>query len=430
VVLDEADEMLDMGFAEDLEAILARAPSERQTALFSATLPARILGIAQQSLRDPVRVTIARERAEPGETPRVRQVAYVVPRSRKDAALARILDMEAPTSAILFCRTRLEVDELTEAMNARGYRAEALHGGFAQEQRDRVMKRFRSGKSDLLVATDVAARGLDVEHVSHVVNYDVPLDPDDYVHRIGRTGRAGREGVAITLVTPREKRVLENIRRATRQYIPIESVPSASDLETRRLERTREAVLEALESGDLEGYRAVALDLAASHDPVDVAAAALKLARSAGRGEDEEPEEDFEWRPPARQERRDDRESHQRGRPPFERGHGGHGGHGGPGGHGGHERPSRKGPPSLRAQGVDSVRLFVGAGRAASLRPGDLVGAITNEAGVPGSAIGQIHISERHSLVEVRAEVADAVLRALRSTTLRGRKVNVRPDKY
>jgi ATP-dependent RNA helicase DeaD len=190
VVLDEADEMLDMGFAEDLEAILAEAPEERQTVLFSATLPARIGAIADRHLRNPARVEIAADRAAPGDVPRVRQSAYVVPRASKPAALGRVLDVEAPTAAIVFCRTREEVDTLTETLNGRGYRAEALHGGMTQEQRDRVMARLRSGTADLLVATDVAARGLDVEHLTHVVNYDVPSAPEAYVHRIGRVGRA------------------------------------------------------------------------------------------------------------------------------------------------------------------------------------------------------------------------------------------------
>ncbi|MEO7085687.1 MAG: DEAD/DEAH box helicase, partial [Gemmatimonadaceae bacterium] len=196
VVLDEADEMLDMGFADDLEAILGAVPESRQTALFSATMPGPIRAIANRHLRTPKLVTIAREQTAPGETPRLREVAFVVQRRHKVAALARVLDMEAPTSVIVFCRTRTEVDELTETLGGRGYRAEALHGGLSQEQRDRVMRRFRDGASEVLVATYVAARGLDIEHVSHVVNFDVPSSPDAYVHRVGRTGRAGREGVA------------------------------------------------------------------------------------------------------------------------------------------------------------------------------------------------------------------------------------------
>src|SRR5207248_7109303 len=216
VILDEADEMLDMGFADDLEEILEALPAERQTALFSATIPPRIAEIAERYLKKPVRLRIAREAVAPGSAPRVRQVAYVVPRQYKVQALGRVLDMESPTSAIVFCRTRTEVDELSETLIGRGYRAEALHGGLSQEQRDRVMQRFRDGTTELLIATDVAARGLDIEHVSHVVNFDVPSAPDGYVHRIGRTGRAGREGVAITLAEPREHRMLRNIEQLTK----------------------------------------------------------------------------------------------------------------------------------------------------------------------------------------------------------------------
>ena len=177
LVLDEADEMLDMGFAEDLDAILEATPKTRQTALFSATMPARILSIAQRHLNNPARVTIAREKTAAGKLPRVRQIAYIVPRAHKPAALDRVLDMENPTSAIVFCRTRLEVETLVETLNAHGRRAQALHGGMEQRQRDRVMQMFRGGKADLLVATDVAARGLDIEHLSHVFNYDVPGRP-------------------------------------------------------------------------------------------------------------------------------------------------------------------------------------------------------------------------------------------------------------
>ncbi|MDQ3951209.1 MAG: DEAD/DEAH box helicase, partial [Gemmatimonadota bacterium] len=239
VVLDEADEMLDMGFAEDLDAILEAVPAERQTALFSATIPARISSIAKRHLRDPVHVKVADEPLAIGDVPRVRQSAYVVQRQHKVAALGRVLDMESPTAALVFCRTRTEVDELTETLNGRGYRAEALHGGFEQEQRDRVMRRFREGTADLLIATDVAARGLDIEHISHVVNFDVPSSPDAYVHRIGRTGRAGREGAAITFAEPREHRLLRNIERMTGQKIQLETVPTVVDLRARRLELTR-----------------------------------------------------------------------------------------------------------------------------------------------------------------------------------------------
>jgi ATP-dependent RNA helicase DeaD len=194
LVLDEADEMLDMGFVEDLEAILEATSKTKQAALFSATMPTRILSIAKRHLKSPVRVTIAGEKTAAGKMPRVRQVAYVVRREQKAAALDRILDMENATSAIVFCRTRIEVDSITETLNAHGYRAEGLHGGMQQRQRDGVMGRLRSAKTDLLIATDVAARGLDVTHLSHVINYDLPAEAESYVHRIGRTGRAAVKG--------------------------------------------------------------------------------------------------------------------------------------------------------------------------------------------------------------------------------------------
>jgi ATP-dependent RNA helicase DeaD len=412
VVLDEADEMLDMGFAEDLEAILSKTPKTRQTALFSATLPPRILAIANKHLRDPVRIAIARERGKAGEMPRVRQVAYVVPRSEKHAALGRVLDMETPTSAIIFCRTRLEVDELTEAMNAHGYRADALHGGFAQDQRDRVMKRFRANETDLLIATDVAARGLDIEHISHVVNYDVPTEPDAYVHRIGRTGRAGREGVAITFIEPREHRLLRSIQQATHQKITVATIPSVADLRQRRLELTRAALREAVLAGDLDAYRGVVEQLASELDPMDVAAAAVKLAHEVNHSEvgAQSVERDAPRIADPRQER-----------PvfaPSERG--ADRGKGRDPGRGGRRRGSE---PEW-----DTVRLFVGMGRIDGLRPGDLVGAIANETGLSGGAIGAIEIADRFALVEVPADAAEDIIRALRGTTMRGRRVTVRRD--
>jgi len=416
VVLDEADEMLDMGFTDDIEAILRAVPGPHQTALFSATLPARILAIAQQHLTDPVRVTIARETHRAGETPRVRQVAYVVPPVHKHTALGRVLDMEQPTSAIVFCRTRVEVDELCEAMNARGYRAEALHGGFAQEQRDRVMKRFRSESTDLLVATDVAARGLDIEHVSHVVNYSVPSDPDDYVHRIGRTGRAGREGVAITILSPRERRLLKNIEHSTGLRIEIQPIPTVADLRNRRLELTRASLREAVLEGGLEPFRGIVEELSGEFDPFDVAAAAVKLAHEAAHAASgaQAEEKDIEIVPPPRRER-DERGARPSWGRPFQRGP--------------QERgPQGRGPRREHGMGFETARIFVGAGRFDSLRPGDLVGAIANEAGLDGSAIGSIRITDRFSLVEVPADAVEHVIRSLRGTTIRGKRVTVRRD--
>ena len=231
VVLDEADEMLDMGFAEDIDAILEQAPAERQTVMFSATMPKRILRIAAAHLRDPERIEIAREVLPEGERPAIQQTVYIVARPHKVAALGRILDIESPTAALVFCRTRDEVDQLTETLNGRGYRAEGLHGGMDQRQRDRVMNRLRKGDAELLVATDVAARGLDVEQLTHVINFDVPAAPESYVHRIGRVGRGGREGSAITIAEPREQRLLRSIERTMKQKIDVGRIPTSAELQ-------------------------------------------------------------------------------------------------------------------------------------------------------------------------------------------------------
>jgi ATP-dependent RNA helicase DeaD len=414
VVLDEADEMLDMGFADELEAILDATPADRQTALFSATMARRILEIAKKHQRDPVRVTIAREATPAGEAPKVREVAYVVQRRLKAAALARVLDMEVPTSVIVFCRTRLEVDELTETLGARGYAAEALHGGLSQEQRDRVLRRFRDGVSEILVATDVAARGLDIDHVSHVVNFDVPSSPDAYVHRIGRTGRAGREGVAITLAESREFRLLRNLEFHTKRKITMENVPSVRDLRAKRLETTRTSVIEALETNasGLDEFRATAQALAEDRDPIEVLAAALKVADAArdGAGKDDEEIPPMEVTPPDRPSR-----PMPMGGRPFE------------------ARPfDAAGPPRQakpRAALVGVTRIFIGLGRRAGIRPADLVGAIANEAHLNSKDIGHIDIADQFSLVDVPDDAAQNVIQALRSATIRGRKVIVRRDR-
>jgi ATP-dependent RNA helicase DeaD len=406
LILDEADEMLDMGFAEDLDAILDATPSGRQTALFSATMPARILSIAERHLRNPTRLAIARESPVAGKLPRVRQVAYVVARAHKPASLERVLETENPDSALVFCRTRLEVDTLVEMLNAHGHQAEALHGGMEQRARDRVMSRFRDGKADLLVATDVAARGLDIERLSHVINYDVPASADTYVHRIGRTGRAGRGGTAITLAEPREHRLLRAMEAATKQKIEVAPIPTVADLRARRLEITRAALRERLIAGNLDHTRVVVEALANEFDIVDIAAAAVQLAHAAagGDGDDREiPAVSAPSRPVA-----DARSTHAR---PL--------------------KPARGRVPSGRAErpgDEDMIRLFVGAGRRAGIRPGDLVGAITGEAGIQSRSIGAIEINDGFSLVEVPEAMADDVIDALRATKLRGQKVTVRRE--
>jgi len=410
VVLDEADEMLDMGFAEDLEAILDELPAERQTALLSATIAPRVASIAERHLNDPVRVKIHREKAAAGEIPRVRQTAYVVSREHKLAALGRVLDIEDPASAIVFCRTRGEVDQLSESLSAHGYRAAALHGGLTQEQRDRVMRRFRDGSIELLIATDVAARGLDIENVSHVVNYDVPMSPDAYVHRIGRTGRAGRAGAAITFAEPRERRYLRNIEQLTKQTINTESVPTIVDLRARKLEMTRAAIQELLVAGELDSYRVVAETLGEEYDVMDVATAAIKLAHEARGAGGAGARDDVEI--PQITTQRADEQGGRAGSRPKPKG----------------KRDKRPATPRNDGRG-DITRLYIGLGRSSGVRPGDIVGAIANEAGINPRGIGAIDIADKFAIVEVPQEEARSIVAALRGTTLRGKKVTVREDR-
>ena len=398
VILDEADEMLDMGFADDIDSILQATPEDRQTVLFSATMPARINALARKYQRDPVRIQIGRGDTQPG-TALVRQSAYMVQRAHKPAALGRILDIEAPKATLVFCRTRVEVDQLTETMNGRGYRAEALHGGMDQPQRDRVMGRLRDGTAELLVATDVAARGLDVDTLTHVVNYDVPSAAESYVHRIGRVGRAGRHGVAITLAEPREQRLLFNIEKLTKQKINIERVPTVADLRARQIEQTVAAVREALSSDDLDDYNDVLNALSGEHNIRTIALAAVKLAHEAGGATLDEAEiPDF---------------SHKVDRNPRpER----------PGGAAG-KRPAS---PGHRGGTVGTGFIYVGLGRKAGIRPGDLVGLIANESNLTGREIGPIKITEQFSIVGVPEARVDDVIGSLRSSMLKGKRPNAR----
>jgi ATP-dependent RNA helicase DeaD len=342
----------------------------------------------------------------------VRQVAYIVGRAHKMATLGRVLDVENPTSAIVFCRTRTEVDELTESLNGRGYRAEALHGGLSQEQRDRVMKKFRANTADLLIATDVAARGLDVQHVSHVVNYDVPSAAEAYVHRIGRTGRAGREGVAITLAEPREHRLLRNIEYQTKQKIEIAAVPTVADLRARRLEMTRASLRETILAGELDHFRVVVDSLAQEFDIMDVAAAAVKQADARESGSEAEEIPTVTIRP----DRPTSRERNERA--PTPKAHRGQA-----------DAPRRGTKREPITPEWDVARLYIGAGRKSNIRPADLVGAIVNEAGVDPRAIGAIQITDRFSLVEVPDEIADGIIDTLRAATIKGKRVPVRRDR-
>jgi ATP-dependent RNA helicase DeaD len=400
VVLDEADEMLDMGFADDIEQILEATPKKRQTVLFSATMPPRVDKIAKRHLRQPTRIFIQQASQSTDHAPLVRQTAYIVARAHKPAALGRILDVEAPVAAIVFCRTRIEVDQLTETLNGRGYRAEALHGGLGQEQRDRVMARLRTGVTELLIATDVAARGLDIDQLTHVVNYDVPAAPDSYVHRIGRVGRAGREGVAITLAEPRERRLLDNIERLIKQRISIERIPTVAELRTRQLEMTIATLRETIMAGDLERFDTVVDVLSDEFDVIDVARAAVKLAHEASGAIDDE-EEIPEVMAKGRNDQRGGRND---------------------------QKGSGKGRKSDRSYDGNIARLYIGVGRSGGVGAKDLVGAIANETHLSGREIGAITISDRFSIVEVPESAANEVIAAMKHVKIKGKKTTVRRD--
>jgi ATP-dependent RNA helicase DeaD len=385
VVLDEADEMLNMGFVEDIERILLAVPQEHQTALFSATLPARILKLAGQYLRNPERVSVA---AREAVAPLVRQVYYEVHWRDKSDALARVLDYEKPESAIVFVRTKRDADVVSEQLNAAGYIAQAIHGDINQQQRERVLERFRAGHTQLLVGTDVAARGLDIPDVTHVINYDLPPDAESYVHRIGRTGRAGQTGEALTLVTPGERRILSMIEHGIHRKIQPLRLPTDAQIAERRRTAFRDEVLKILDAGELDPYIELVEDLAASRDIAEVAAAALKMAA-------------HKVQPPARAKG----STHGTASPPSPA----------------HSTTRRAGKVERRAPDSEMTRLFLRVGKKHGVRPADVVGAIANEAGLSGDSIGDIDLYDTFAFVEVPAASASSVETALNKTQIRGR---------
>ena len=391
VVLDEADEMLDMGFQDDIEALFAATAEERQTALFSATFPHRLQRVARKVLRSPVKIEVARGPTS-GDQPAVQQVACIVRRNDKPAALIRILDIEAPEAAIVFCRTREVVDNLADLLGARGLRVEALHGGFSQQQRERVMRRLRAGANDLLIATDVAARGIDVAHLTHVINFDLPQAPEQYVHRIGRTGRAGRKGVAISLVTRRERRLMGQICHHTGVDVQLRPVPRVEDLRRRQLKRLVDEVESTMSERELSTWSAAAEGLLEGHEAKDVVAALLRMAHEQIAPDIDAPADERSLDASGNSFRNDPRKQ----RDPQQ--------------HSGNWAP-----------------LWVDIGGMARVRPGDLVGAFAGEAGIAGKDVGAIHITERFSVVEVREELAQVVIERMQGATIRGRRVQVRP---
>lgn len=369
VVLDEADEMLDMGFVEDIESILSHTPAEeRQTMLFSATMPAAIASLARRYMKDPFTVTISREQLT---VPAIEQFYYET--RDKLEALCRVLDLEETGKSIVFCRTKKGVDDLVASLQTRGYLLDGLHGDLSQNQRDRVMKQFRNGKLDILVATDVAARGIDIDDITHVINYDIPQDHESYVHRIGRTGRAGRTGVALTFINPREFRQLKSIERATHSRLVRRAVPSASDVLKRHEQTLKERLATLIERGSLDEYVSIVQELGEAHDVIDIAAAAMKLAQEGFKLDEA--------------------------------------------------------PTVMETQPSGMVRLFLNVGRVQNIRPEDVVRAIATEADIPGKVIGMINIYDRFTFVEVPQNVAERVLAVMHKSTIKGYQVNVEPAK-
>ena len=376
VVLDEADEMLRMGFLEDVEWILGQVPTAaagRQTALFSATMPPPVRRIAERYLADPATLETGRRAVT---LPAIEQRWLLVPYPRKVEALTRLLESEETDAVLVFTRTKIAAAEVAEKLEARGYAVAAMHGDMNQAQREKTIERLRAGALEIVVATDVAARGLDVERISHVVNFDIPSDVEVYVHRIGRTGRAGRSGKAVLFVTPRERRMLQEIERFTGRAIEPMSMPSAADVAARRKELFKDLLRRAVEAEDLDLHMEVVEELVEEgFDLTELAAAAASLARR------DRPVEADVVEPPPRE-----------------------------------PRPPRDG----------MVRLFLDAGRLAGIRAGDIVGAIANEAGISGREIGAIDIHDRFALVEIPERHHERVIERMSRATLRGRPVQIR----
>jgi ATP-dependent RNA helicase DeaD len=431
LVLDEADEMLRMGFIDDVETILQKTPASRQTALFSATMPSAIRRIAQTYLRNPAEVTIA---ARTGTAENIRQRYWLVSGMQKLDALTRILEAETFDGMIIFARTKLGTEELAGKLQARGFAAAAINGDMAQQQRERTIQQLKDGRIDILVATDVAARGLDVERISHVVNYDVPHDPESYTHRIGRTGRAGRSGEAILFITPRERNLLKVIERATRQPVSPLTLPTIQAVNDVRIARFKEQIGEALAGGGLDVFRSLIEDYEREQNvpAAEIAAALAKIAR----GDTPLLLEKTRSEPPAQRAASDDRPGHER--PGHEKP-----GHDRPreparperaGQRMREERPERPEHPAPRKKehadrapdvGMSTYRIEVG--HAHGVKPGNIVGAIANEAGLEAKYIGRIEIFDDHSVLDLPEGMPKELLDHLKKVWVAGQQLKISP---
>ena len=410
VIMDEADEMLNMGFLEDMETILSQLPEERQTVMFSATMPMEIQNIARRFQKEPVTVKVVKKELT---VPKVTQYYYEVKPKTKVEVMCRLLDMYAPRLSIAFCNTKRQVDELVQELQGRGYFAEGLHGDLKQMQRDRVMNSFRNGTTEILVATDVAARGIDVDNVEAVFNYDIPQDDEYYVHRIGRTGRAGKDGIAFSFVVGKEVYKLRDIQRYCKTKIIPQAIPSLDDITTIKAEEIMEQVMELIRETDLTKMvnlieRTVLTEEECTS--LDVAAALLKLSMG------EENEDIIDSGRPARS--LDDLDR-------YGRDGGGRGRRDGRSSRDG--RGSRYGRDSRydREDRDDMARLFVNIGKSQNIRPGDVLGAVAGETGISGKLVGSIDMYDNYTFVEVPREYADAVLRAMKDVKIKGKNVHV-----
>lgn len=394
LVLDEADEMLKMGFQEDVEKILAETPEYKQVALFSATMPTAIRKISKQYLHDPVEITVKTKTTTSSNiTQRWVQVAH----QRKLDALTRILEVEPFEAMIMFVRTKQATEDLAERLRARGFSAAAINGDIVQAQRERTIGQLKSGALDILVATDVAARGLDVDRISHVVNYDIPHDTESYVHRIGRTGRAGRTGDALLFVAPRERHLLKAIERATRQPLTEIQLPTVEDVNAQRVAKFGDSITASLNSDNVALFRRLIEDYEREHDvPLADIAAALAVQSRDGESFLMEPE------PPAPP--RKEREPRERPPRRFDEG------------------------PKIGRSGQEMATYRIAVGKRHRVVPGAIVGAIANEGGLRRSDFGHISIRPDHSLVELPADLSSETLEALRATRISGVLIQLTPD--
>ncbi len=413
VVMDEADEMLNMGFLEDMETILGQLPKERQTILFSATMPDAIMKIARTFQKEPQIVRVVKKELT---VPKVTQYYYEVKPKTKVEVMCRLLDLYAPKLSVAFCNTKRQVDVLVEELQGRGYFAEGLHGDLKQVQRDRVMNSFRNGRTEILVATDVAARGIDVDDVEAVFNYDIPQDDEYYVHRIGRTGRAGREGIAFSLVVGREVYKLRDIQRYCKTKILPQAVPSLDDITEIKAEKVLGQVKEVIEDMDLSRMIRIVEKklLEEDYTSLDLAAALLRLNMG------EENQDIIDDYREARS--LDDLERYSRGG----RGSKNYGGRESGRGYGKRrlgEGLEARGAHGRRNRAAEMATLFLNVGKDQNVKSGDILGAVAGESGIPGKWIGSIDMYDKYTFVEVPKDCAEEVLECMKRVKIRGKSV-------